>query len=200
MDFKDSFTTIISLCALGISLFSLYNSLRQFKLATKTFADAHEWNRRNFASQMISNWNKQTKLVIDDIEKIEPGIIDFGKDNNLTQITQKDAESIYFSRYSEDSREWKLRTRFIHLLNEFESIAAAHKNAVGDRDMIEESFRDIFVKWGFVLLHFINIYKVQRGNETPWGPYHSLYETWCSKYPKSLRRQTGFPHEWQRPI
>ena len=113
---------------------------------------------------MISNWNKQTKSVIDDIEKIEPGIIDFGKDNKLTQITQKDAHEIYFSKYSENSREWKLRTRFIHLLNEFEHIAAAHKNGVGDRAMIEESFQDIFVKWGFVLEHFISIYQVQRGN------------------------------------
>ncbi len=150
----------------------------------------HEWNRRNFASQMISNWNKQTKPFIDDIEKIEPRIIDF-KDGKLTQIAQDYAREIYFSKYSEDSKEWKLRTRFIHLLNEFEHIAAAYKNAVGDRKMIEESFKDIFVKWGFVLEHFISIYKKQRENDEPWGPFHDLYNRWVSQKPNPLRPKTG---------
>jgi hypothetical protein len=151
----------------------------------------HDWNRRHFASQMISNWNKQTKPFIDDIEMIEPGIIDFGKDNRITQITQREAHAIYYSNVSDDSKEWKLRTRFIHLLNELESIAAAYKNAVGDRQMIEESFRDIFVKWGFVLEHFINIYKEQRKNPKPWGPYHDLYDRWSHGQIEKLKNPTG---------
>lgn len=149
-------------------------------IAIITLRANHDWNRRNFASQMISNWNKQTKPVIDEIEKLEPRIIDFRR-NRLTQITQEDAEKIYFSKYSEESREWKLRTRFIHLLNEFEHIAAAYKNAVGDRKMIEESFKDIYVKWGFVLDHFITTYKAERKNEYPWGPFHNLYDKWSTE-------------------
>lgn len=159
-------------------------------LAYLTLRANHEWNRRNYASQMVSNWNKQTKPFIDDIEKIEPRIIDF-KGGRLTQITQEYAHEIYFSKYSEESKEWKLRTRFIHLLNEFEHISAAYNNAVGDRKMIEESFKDILVKWGFVLMHFIDIYKSQRDNSNPWGPFHSLYNRWSSESPSPLRIKTG---------
>ena len=154
-------------------------------VAAITLRANHEWNRRNFASQMVTNWNKQTKPVIDDIEKIEPRIIDF-RNGRLTQITQDDAEKIYFSKYEADSKEWKLRTRFIHLLNEFEHIAAAYKNSVGDRGMIEESFKDILVKWGYVLEHFIHVYKKQRMNDKPWGPFHDLYNRWTREKPEIL--------------
>ena len=159
-------------------------------VAAYTLYTNHDWNRRQFASQLISSWNKQTKPIIDDIEKIKPGIIDF-RNGNLTQIDQKDAERIYSSKYTEDSDDWKLRTSFIHLLNEFEHIASAYMNAVGDRKMIEESFKDIFVKWGFVLQHFINVYKHQRGNKKPWGPFHDLYERWTKTEPNPPRPVTG---------
>jgi hypothetical protein len=151
----------------------------------------HDWNRRSFALQMGANWNKQTKSLIDDIETIMPGILKFGKDKRLKQINQEEAQKIFDSVYGENSKEWTLRTRFIHLLNEFEFIASAYTNKVGDQKIIEQSFKDIFIKWGFVLEHFINIYKEERNNRYPWGPFHSLYEKWTKENPQSWRRPTA---------
>lgn len=163
-------------------------------MAYVTLRDNHEWNRRNYAAQMISNWNRQTKQVIDEIEKIEPRMIDFHPDGSLVQMNSKRAEAIYYSRYPQDSSDWVLRTKFIHLLNEFEFIASSYENGVADKKMLADSFKDIFVKWGYVLKNFIDIYKHQRSTATPWGPYHGLYDTWSRESPNIVvkeRDETG---------
>jgi hypothetical protein len=67
---------------------------------------------------------------------------------------------------------WILKSKFIDLLNELEHIASAYENRVGDPKMIEESFKNTFVKWGDVLVYFVDIYIAKRKNDTPWGPFH----------------------------
>lgn len=127
---------------------------------------------------MISEWNNRIRPITMEIEQFKPQILDDQKDTFKPQaISDIEARDIYYS-VDPTSAQWKLKTTFIALLNELEQIAAAYENGIGDSIMIEQSFRDTFLRWGDVLEKFITLYQHNRGNQEPWGPFHNLYRRW----------------------
>jgi hypothetical protein len=67
------------------------------------------------------------------------------------------------------------------LLNHFESIASAYLNSVGDKRMIEQSFRGVLTRFYDILLNFIAEVERHRGygpDYGPWKPYTALVQDW----------------------
>lgn len=77
----------------------------------------------------------------------------------------------------------------IELLNHLESIASSYRNAVGDRQIIEESFRPALSRWHDILVNFILVVKEHRGYD-PWEPFVTVVDYWKRK-PFKPRPMTG---------
>ncbi len=144
-------------------------------VAVWTLRANHDWNRRQYTATLVAGWNEKTSVHRKAIEKLRPGLIDLNVKGEPTEIGKKDAAEIYTAK--PDTPSWDLRFHFIELLNHFESIAAAYRNHVADRQMIEESFRSVLVRFYDILGNFMEEVKQHRGYE-PWKPYHIVVREW----------------------
>ena len=166
------------LTRLGANIAPLLTSLGLF-LTFWALRANHDWNRRNFAALMVAQWNDETSSHRKAIEQHRPGLVDIDrKSNAVTELTKQDSHSIYTA--TPDTPEWQLRFHFIELLNHHESIASPYRNAVGDRQIIEESFRQVLIKWRDILVNFIVVVNEHRGYE-PWEPFTTVVEYWKRK-------------------
>lgn len=156
-------------------------------VAVWTLRANHDWNRRNYTAALIGQWNDETSVHRKAIEKLRPGLIDLDSKGEVVEICEKDARAIYSSKV--DTPEWELRFHFIELLNYFETITAAYRNRVGDPQMIEESLRNVLVRWRKILRHFMEVVEKERGYK-PWEPFTTVVDFWDGK-PFKPRLPTG---------
>ncbi|MGO9085917.1 MAG: DUF4760 domain-containing protein [Candidatus Sulfotelmatobacter sp.] len=156
-------------------------------VAIWTLKANHDWNRRNYTAGLIGEWNDETSIHRKAIEKLRSGLIDLDTRGDVIEISEKDARAIYASKV--DTPDWELRFHFIELLNYFEVIAAAYRNRVGDPQMIEESLRNVLVRWRKILRHFMEVVEKERGYK-PWEPFTTVVDFWDSK-PFKPRPFTG---------
>src|SRR5690349_781551 len=117
-------------------------------LTVWTLRRNHDWNRRQYAANMVADWNVKTSVHRKAIENLRPGLIDEDPQNptdRIVELTKRQAADIYCSdpNNPEQKALWELRFHFIELLNHFESVAVAYRNGVGDREMIEEAFQSV---------------------------------------------------------
>ena len=147
-------------------------------VAIWTLRANHAWNRRNYTAGLVVHWNDRTSVHRKAIEKLRSGLVDLDTKGEVTELTKRDATAIYSSK--PDTPDWELRFHFIELLNHFEAIAVAYRNRVGDPQMIEESLRNVLVRWHDILLHFMDVVKAHRGYE-PWEPYITVVAHWKRK-------------------
>jgi hypothetical protein len=149
----------------------------------------HDWNRRQFAIKMIENWNKATSEHRRAIEKSIPGLVDVDKKSHkVIELTMERATQIYLSKPG-DNVDWELRFHMIELLNYFEFVATAYLNHVGDRKIIEESFKDTLINQETIYKNFVKVVGENRGYE-PWKPYTDLVNRWKTVH-RWLRRKTA---------
>jgi hypothetical protein len=151
-------------------------------LTVWTLKRNHDWNRRQYASNMVAEWNTKTSIHRKAIENLKPGLIDEDPNNtteSIVELTKQEAKAIYCSDPNNPDQKalWELRFHFIELLNHFESIAIAYRNGVGDREIIEEAFRNVLVRWRKILHEFIDMVECKRGYK-PWQPYTDLVAFW----------------------
>jgi len=145
----------------------------------KTLKANHDWNRRNYATNLVAEWNNKTFAHRKAIECLKPGLVDLNKQREPIEITKMDASTIYCSKPT-DTQDWELRFHFIELLNHFEAIAVAYRNGVGDRIIIEESLGNSLIRWHEILVNFIKTVNEHRGYEA-WEPYTNLVNYWERK-------------------
>lgn len=161
----------------------------------------HEWNRRQFAVEMMREWNNQSSLHKAAIEKAYPDLFrDEGPLQSRPRISSTEARLIYFSTPDEDPTKavnptgekptkdiqptkivdpmrWEIRNHCIALFNYFEFVAAAWENQVADRRMIEDSFKKTILRWHRDLEEFMILIKNTRGYE-PWQPLQRVVAQW----------------------
>lgn len=160
---------LIQILGFGASAIGLF-------LAYKTLKANHEWNRRQFAAQLLEKWSSQSVIHRKAIEKHYPGLYDHQKDDALKVLIPEQCEEIYKSTSSNEEL-WNLRFHLIELLNYFEYIAVSYNNNVGDREMIEKSFKCTLIKWNHLLTHFVATVKNHR-KYNPWQPFTALANFW----------------------
>jgi hypothetical protein len=139
----------------------------------------HDWNRRNYALQLVGEWNAKTSMHRKAIENAFPGLID--KDNRsgtCTEITKQIAQEIYKSRPEEAN--WQVRFHLIELGNHLEFISTAYLHSVGDKEILEQAFRAPLIRWHDIMANFIAEVEVHRKYK-PWEPWDRAVNHWKSK-------------------
>lgn len=63
---------IATLIAAGIAYRALQINTGAIELNRKAIEQNRVWNRQHYATNMVANWNKHTKPIIDNIETIRP--------------------------------------------------------------------------------------------------------------------------------
>ena len=158
-------------------------------VAAWTLRANHEWNRRQYAMNMISEWNSRTAVHRKAIEKAIPGLIDIDKkSNSVAEVSKDRAKAIYGSKPHEP--DWELRFHLIELGNYFEFVASTYTYHVGDRKMIEEAFKGPLTVWHKVLQNFIEVVRENRGYD-PWPPFSDVVKIWDQPKKAWLWRRTG---------
>ncbi len=161
----------------------------------------HDWNRRQYAVNMLADWNARTSIHRKAIESLRPRLVDVDKTSHeVVEITGDDATKIYGSLPTDsDTTKWELRFHFVELLNYFEFISVAYSYNVADQQIIEESFRNVLERWYDILHEFINVVAENRrykNPESPWQPYVDLIKSWKATTPKR-RGKTGSLAFWR---
>ncbi len=142
-------------------------------LARKSLIENTQWNRNQFASQLLANWSEQTLKHREAIESYKPGIIDFLDQNDLQHaLSEEEAEAIYSSR-PHQKQLWNLRFHITQILNYFELIASAYHNNIADPKIVDHSFIPAMQHYHKVLGNFIKVVEKHRGFN-PWEPYTHL--------------------------
>jgi len=170
----DKITSLVALVSIPIALW--------------VFQDGHDWNRREYAANMIAEWNEQTGDHRKIIEKYKPGLIDIDSSGNIVEITKAEAREIYKSKPNDPK--WEVRFSIIELLNYMEFISMSYFHRTGDQLMIEESYAQFLVPLHDTLKNFIDVVKEERGYD-PWKPYLDFVNILRNTPPRDLRAGTG---------
>jgi hypothetical protein len=166
-------------------------------VAVLTLRANHDWNRRQYAMQILADWNPQTSEHRKAIESAFPGLIDVDRNSNkVVELSRARAAEIYESKPG--SPDWDLKFHFIELGNYFEFICSSYIHHVADHDMIEQAFRYMLIRWHGIMLTFIDTIEHHRGYR-PWQPFSDLVEYWQRPHKIKLRPRAGLDALFSRP-
>lgn len=145
----------------------------------------HEWRRRQYTLDIISQWNANTIEHINAIEERFPNIR-----NELTsEVTAFDALEIYKARGT-DAKNTGLRSHMIKLLNYFEYIALAYVNGIADKEIVDRSLKHSMMVWFGKLDNFVDAVEETDG-KNPWEPLVALMQIWGMSDKIKFRRHTA---------
>jgi hypothetical protein len=182
------FGFLVTIAAVVIAYNALKTSLKVLNTNQEVLKANHDWNRRHFAVQLLEKWNHHTRQHRELIETKFPQIYDCNilmEDPPCIDISV--ARKIYACTPLDD--DWKLRFSLHELLNHFEYISVSYMRSVADKEIVEDSFKNILIKWHHILNPFIQVVEKNWGFN-PWQPYSDFIKMWDEK-PKSLCKPTG---------
>ncbi len=140
----------------------------------------HEWQRRHFAAEMINAWNSQSSTHKAAIENVYPYLFrDERAKESRQPIPLEEARQIYLSTKDADATRWETRNHCIALLNYFEFVASAWEKQVGDRKMLEDSFKSTILRWHHDLGEFMAVMRDYRSYH-PWPPLTRVVAQWTA--------------------
>lgn len=175
--------------ALETSQKAVETSLEILKANQDTLRANHDWNRRYFAAQLMEKWNPNTLHHRQTIEKAFPKIYDINdKGSPKVYIDRSRAIEVYTC--SPDHPDWKLRFSLHELLNFLEYISVSRSQEIADHKIIEDSFKNILIKWHKVLNPFIEVVEEKWGFN-PWQPYSDLITSWSPQTKQYQRKKTA---------
>ena len=166
---------------LWITLVGVIGTLIGAFLVYKTLTSNHDWQRREYALNVIKDWNKNTSEHWQAVEKKFPHLRDVDRTGGkVTELTKQQAKDIYTCEPS-DLDCWQLRYHLVELLNYLEYVALSYNQNVSDQDIIETCVKDAMIKYHDILKNVIEIVEMCEGY-LPWEPYTKLVENWKTKY------------------
>jgi hypothetical protein len=166
---------VIQILGFGATSVGLFLAYRSLKANYNSLRANHDWNRRQYATQIIEKWSSQSLSHRKAIEKEHPGLYDQKRPCDLKVIDSKFAKQIYECKPTDAN--WEIRFHILELLNFFEYVSVAYINKVADNKMIENSLKNVLLKWYRILYFFIEYVKYNRGYD-PWKPYCDLMKVW----------------------
>ena len=158
-------------------------------LVYRTLTSNHDWQRREYALNIIREWNSNTSERWQAIEEKFPHLRDVDRTGGkVTELTKQQAKDIYTCEPSNEES-WKLRYHLVELLNYLEYVALSYSQNVSDQQIIEVCLKDAMIKYHDILKNVIEVVEICEGY-LPWEPYTKLVESWkTTKYP--LRGKTA---------
>jgi hypothetical protein len=138
----------------------------------------HDWNRRQYALNLVGDWNAKTEPHQKAIEGAFPGILNINEDGMpVAEFTLKRAVEVYNATSGDD---YNLRFHLLQMGNHLEFIASAYLNYVGDRKIIEVAFGNVIVRWYDAMHNFTEVIKMKR-KYAPWRPFYDLTLKWKTR-------------------
>jgi hypothetical protein len=143
-----------------------------------TLKSNHDWQRRQYALDLLRDWNANTNDHSQAIEKAFPGIRDVDKTTGkVTEISKERAKKIYTSDPVKDENDFLLRFHIIQLLNYLEFVVASYNVNVADEEVIMSTMKNPIVRWATILNNFLDVVEMCEGYQ-PWGPLRKAIKDW----------------------
>lgn len=164
-------TWIIAVGAIGtlIGAFLVYRTLKC----------NHDWQRREYAINLIRDWNIHTSKHWQVLEGVFPHLRDVDRTGGtVTEITKQQAKDIYTCE-PDNTRYWELRYHLVEMLNYLEYVSMSYEQKVADQEIVETSLKDIMIKYYDILKNLIDVVETCEGY-LPWEPYTALIGKWKS--------------------
>jgi hypothetical protein len=156
-------------------------------LVYRTLQANHDWQRRQYAIDIVRDWNKNTNGHSFAIEDAFPGIRDIDKTTGkVNEISKERAKKIYVSNPTTDKADFELRFHIIQLLNYLEYVVTAYNSKVADEAVIVEAMKNPIVRWVIILNNFLDVVEMCEGYQ-PWGPLRATVKDW--EHELVVRRQ-----------
>lgn len=138
-----------------------------FAFAIWQLRSEYRWRRRQFALQMLSEWNEKTDPHRRGVERGLPGLLNAVRGDAPTELTSERAEAIYRARQGDP--DWELRTHIVELLNYGEYVAVSYDKRVADREILAESLCRTVTRWYRQLKPYVLATERHRGFDA-WKP------------------------------
>ncbi len=155
-------------------------------LAFLALRNRHEWNRRHYTVEFLSDWNESARKHLVVLETQFPeffAVPDFIANPDLInswRLNQSHAEQIVKPESEPDgslSDKPEIRRHLIALLNYFEGIAIAYELHVVDRTAVVDSVGTVILDVYVYFQPFIE--EMRRINRRdPWPPLRRVVELW----------------------
>jgi len=146
-------------------------------LVYKALKADHDWNRRQYAMDMLKDWNANTAGHAKAIEDVFPHLRDVDRTGGqVTELTKQQSKHIYTCN-PEDASLWNVRFHLVELLNYLEVIAIAYVEGVADEGMVHRCFRGPMMKWHDILTNFIQVVETCEGYQ-PWEILQQVVGEW----------------------
>ncbi len=145
----------------------------------RTLKSNHDWQRREYAQNIIRDWNANTSKHWQALEDVFPHLRDVDvTSGKVTELTKQQAKEIYTCEKT-DEINWNLRYHIVELLNYLEFVSMSYTQQVADNYIIETCVRDTMTKYYDLLKNVIEVIEVCEGYQ-PWKPYVDLVSKWKS--------------------
>jgi hypothetical protein len=146
----------------------------------------HDWQRREYAMNILRDWNTNTGAHWLEIEKVFPHLRDVDRTGGKqTELTKQQSKEIYTC--TSENKYWNVRFHLIELLNFGDFIGSAYLQQVADKQIVTRSVREPLMKWHEILRNFIEVVETCEGYQ-PWPQYPAVSEFVTSK-PVSITLQ-----------
>jgi hypothetical protein len=147
--------TVLQASAWMAAIAALFFVSRQLKLATKSYIDLHDWNRRNAAQTLFFDFNLNFSMT---------GVQSALNYTNLKLPVEVDALQAKFNDHPQ------LQIDIAKLLNFFECLAVGIQNGVYDKQIIELGFKGLMQHGWLVFQNYIRYRQV----ETIYGSWETF--------------------------
>ena len=168
-------TTLMGIGIIGtvIGIWFVYTTLRA----------NHDWQRREYAMNIIRDWNVNTARHWEAIEDVFPHLRDVDRTGGqVTELTKQETKEIYTCD-PDNEKYWKVRFHLVELMNYSDFIASAYLQQVADKQIVIENVMDPLIKWYDILKNFIEAVEICEGYQ-PWPQYVHVVSEWQSVRPK----------------
>ncbi len=165
---------------LGILLvaLSIYVSWRSFQEQQRSFHDQHEWNRRQYTSELLGRFNAELKDHRAPIMQAFPGLyhqVSSAPPSHEECRKILKAQKGDFSVRGVDA--FELRNHIVSVLNYFENVTLAWESQTGNQDTIKESLSLTILRWHDFFHNFILEANDEMGGDA-WPPLNRVVGTW----------------------
>jgi hypothetical protein len=164
--------------AMGIVL-----ALLSLRNAQQTLQDAHEWNRRHYTVEFLSDWNERARTHLAELERkfpdffAVPDFINNPEEMKSWRMHHIEAKNVVAGGAGD---KLEIRTHLIDLLNYFEGIASAYEQYVVDRLAVEDSVGTVIQDVYVYFQPFIEEMR-QINRRDPWPPLSRVVDVWLAE-------------------
>jgi hypothetical protein len=145
----------------------------------------YRWRRRQYAVNMLAEWNTHTADHREAIDRAYPGLLDVSGPQSTIHMSPAQAQALYDATASVEPNLFATERHVIELLNYCEFVAISGLHKVAARAILEASFLSTLHVWYHELLPYVTVTKAHRGYN-PWQPLDDyISQTRCPHCPPS---------------